>query len=56
MTKFLERLKGLLEAFLKKGAFVCNWVQCVAQILMPLRFSIITIFSRGTFIFVVPSR
>ena len=44
MTKFLGGLKGLLKALFEGCALVWNWVQCIAQILMPLRFSIITIF------------
>jgi hypothetical protein len=44
MTKFLGWLKGLLKAFFRGCVLIWNWVQCIAQILMPLRFSIITIF------------
>ena len=55
MTKFLRGLNGLLKAFLRGCLLVLkwiwkvlniawNWVQCIAQILMPLRFSVLTIF------------
>ena len=44
MTKFLGWLISLLKAFFRGFIFVWNWVQCIAQVLMPLRFSVITIF------------
>jgi hypothetical protein len=48
MTKFLRGAKHLLKAFFRRCVLLAqwtwSWVQYMAQILMPLRFNIVTIF------------
>ena len=48
MSKFLIKAKYLFKAFLRRCVLLAqwtwSWVQYMAQILMPLRFNIVTIF------------